>query len=488
MTAWLALHQGKAPVRAAILAAMNAPCIAHPTPAATSAALLARYGRPVPRYTSYPTAPHFGPQVDGGVYAQWLADLPAGARASLYLHVPFCAELCLYCGCTTSVARRPAPVTAYAARLRDEINRVADLIPGRLAVSHLHWGGGTPTLLSGEDFQAIMALIRARFDVLPDAELAIEVDPRVLGPDMIAALSASGITRASLGVQDFDEAVQAAIGRHQSFEETKAAADALRAAGVSSLNLDLIYGLPHQTEASVLRSVRMALALEPDRIAVFGYAHVPWMKKHQALIPDHTLPDATARLAQAQAIAELLEREGYVAIGLDHFARPDDAMAQRAAEGQLKRNFQGYTTDDAPVLLGFGASAIGMLPQGYVQNLPATPAWHAALEAGSLPVARGFALSAEDRLRRAVIEHLMCEAVVDLDAELHAHGFDADTFAPELERLQALEQDGLVVRTGHLLSIPHAMRAFTRVVAAVFDARLPEQENAAGPKRHAAAV
>ncbi len=472
----------------ACLDAMNAPCTAYSAPATTPDDLLARYGRPVPRYTSYPTAPHFGPQVDGAVYAQWLADLPMGARASLYLHVPFCAELCLYCGCTTTVARRPAPVAAYAARLREEITRVADRIPGRLAVSHLHWGGGTPTLLSGDDFQAVMALIRARFDVQSDAELAIEVDPRVLGPDMIAALTASGITRASLGVQDFDEAVQAAIGRHQSFEETKTAADALRAAGVSSLNLDLIYGLPHQTVASVLRTVRSALALEPDRIAVFGYAHVPWMKKHQALIPDHTLPDAAARLAQAQAIADLLEREGYVAIGLDHFARPDDAMAQRAAEGQLKRNFQGYTTDDAPVLLGFGASAIGMLPQGYVQNLPATPAWHAALEAGGLPVARGIALSAEDRLRRAVIERLMCEASVDLDAELQAHGFASGTFAPELERLQGLEQDGLVVRTGARLAIPHGVRAFTRVVAAVFDARLPAQESAAGPKRHAAAV
>ncbi|WP_156922528.1 oxygen-independent coproporphyrinogen III oxidase [Azorhizobium doebereinerae] len=450
--------------------------------------LVARYSRPVPRYTSYPTAPQFGPQVDGEVYAGWLAALPDGARASIYLHVPFCAELCLYCGCNTSVARRYTPVAAYAERLRTEIARVAALIPGRLKVSHLHWGGGTPTLLSGADMIAIMADIRTHFDVDADAELAIEVDPRVLSDEMVAALAASGLTRASLGVQDFDPAVQEAIGRHQSFEETEKAAKALRAAGVGSLNLDLIYGLPHQTVASVLETVRTALALAPDRIAVFGYAHVPWMKKHQALIPEQSLPGAAERLAQAQAITALLEAEGYVAIGLDHFARPDDAMARRAGEGTLRRNFQGYTTDDAPILLGFGASAIGMLPQGYVQNLPATPAWHAALEAGRLPIARGLALTAEDRLRRDVIERLMCDGEVDLAAVLDRHGFPADTFAAEITRLAALEADGLVARTDAVLTVPAPARIFTRTVAAVFDAYLPAQENAAGPKRHAAAI
>ncbi len=465
-----------------------APHAAAPAQPLGDAARLARYSRPVPRYTSYPTAPHFGPQVDGAVYAGWLAALPPEARASLYLHVPFCAELCLYCGCTTTVARKPAPVAAYARRLRDEIARVADLIPGRLSVSHLHWGGGTPTLMSGADFAAVMALIRERFAVEPDAELAIEVDPRVLAPDMVAALASAGITRASLGVQDFDPAVQAAIGRHQTYAETAAAAATLRAAGISSLNLDLIYGLPHQTETSVLETVRTALALAPDRIAVFGYAHVPWMKRHQALIPEHTLPDAAARLTQAQAIAALLQAEGYIAIGLDHFARADDAMAQRATEGRLKRNFQGYTTDDAPVLLGFGASAIGMLPQGYVQNLTATPAWHTALDGGALPVARGYALTAEDRLRRDVIERLMCEGAVDLDAVLAQHAFPADTFAAEGPRLATLEEDGLVVRSGPQLRVAAEARAFTRCVAAVFDTRLPATQTAAGPKRHAAAV
>lgn len=449
---------------------------------------MARYGRPVPRYTSYPTAPHFTPEVDGGVYERWLGELDPASRGSIYLHVPFCAELCLYCGCTTSVARRYTPVAAYAERLRGEIARVAERIPGRLAVTHLHWGGGTPTLLAGGDMIALMESVRRHFDVKPHAELAIEVDPRVLSTDMVEALAASGITRASLGVQDFDPAVQAAIGRMQSFEETARAADALRRAGIGSLNLDLIYGLPHQTLESVLRTVRTALSLDPDRIAVFGYAHVPWMKKHQALIPDQSLPGPDARLAQAEAIADLLTAEGYVAIGLDHFAKPTDAMARQAADGTLKRNFQGYTTDDAPVLLGFGASAIGMLPQGYVQNIAQTPGWHAALEAGGLPIARGIALTPEDRLRRDVIERLMCDSAVDLAAVLRAHGFAADFFAPELARLADFEADGLMERTGTRLAIPAQMRAFTRTVAAVFDAKLPAQENAAGPKRHSAAV
>ncbi|WP_210324273.1 oxygen-independent coproporphyrinogen III oxidase [Azorhizobium oxalatiphilum] len=449
---------------------------------------MARYGRNVPRYTSYPTAPQFSPEVDGETYARWLSELAPGAHASLYLHVPFCAELCIYCGCNTSVARRYTPVAAYAERLRAEIARVAAFIPGRLKVSHLHWGGGTPTLLSAEDMTALMADIRTHFDVEPDAELAIEVDPRVLSPEMVTALAAAGLTRASLGVQDFDPAVQEAIGRHQSFEETAHAAKALRAAGISSLNLDLIYGLPHQTVASVLNSVQTALALDPDRIAVFGYAHVPWMKKHQNLIPEASLPGPAERLAQAEAITDLLTAKGFVAIGLDHFARPTDAMARRAKAGTLHRNFQGYTTDDAPVLLGFGASAIGALPQGYVQNLPATPAWHNAMAEGRLPIARGRALTAEDRLRRDVIERIMCDGGVDLDALLARHRFPAGTCDAELKRLAAMEADGLVVRRGARLAVPPEAHAFTRTVAAVFDAYLPPPDDDAGPRRHAAAV
>ncbi|MEP9367812.1 oxygen-independent coproporphyrinogen III oxidase [Xanthobacter sp. VNH20] len=454
-----------------------------------NADLLARAGRPVPRYTSYPTAPHFGPEVDAATYAGWLGAIPAEVPASLYLHVPFCAELCLYCGCHTTVARGMTPLVAYAARLIEEIELVTAHLPGRLEVGHLHWGGGTPTMLGNPDFLRIMALLRARFALRPDAEVAIEIDPRVMDQAKVDTLAAAGINRASLGVQDFDPRVQEAIGRRQSFAETAAVADALRKAGIDAINLDLIYGLPHQSVASVTRTLGDALALEPSRIAVFGYAHVPWMKKHQALIPEAALPGPAARLEQAETIANLLNEAGYVSIGLDHFARPDDAMARRAEAGTLKRNFQGYTTDDAPVLLGFGPSAIGALPQGYVQNLPATPRWHQTIAQGELPIARGRALTADDRLRRAVIERLMCDLAVDLDAVCAAHGAEAGMFADELAALDPLIADGLAVRDGACVRVPEPARAFTRTVCAVFDAYLaPQPDAGAPPRRHAAAV
>lgn len=452
-------------------------------------ALLARYGQPVPRYTSYPTAPHFSPETGAATYARWLAELPAGAAVSAYVHVPFCAELCLYCGCQTTVARRHAPVKAYAERLVEEIGLVARHLRARPALTHLHFGGGTPTMLADEDFAAVMGALKAVFAFDPDAEIAIEIDPRVMDAGKVATLAREGFNRVSLGVQDFDPAVQEAIGRHQSYAETKAVADALRAAGITALNLDLMYGLPHQDAASVRRTVEQALELDADRIAVFGYAHVPWMKKHQALIPEDALPGAAARLEQAELVAAILAAHGYAAVGLDHFAKASDPMARRAADGTLKRNFQGYTTDDAPVLLGFGASAIGALPQGYVQNAAATPDWHKAVEAGMLPVARGIALTDEDRLRRHVIERLMCDLRVDIDAAAALHGFPRGFFAPEIAALAPLVADGLAVRHGAVIEVPEAARPFTRVVCALFDARLAASRAAAPEKkRHAAAV
>ena len=452
-------------------------------------ALLARHGRPVPRYTSYPTAPHFTPAVDAGTYADWLAQIPEGTPTSLYLHVPFCAELCLYCGCQTTVARTASPVAAFAERLMQEIALVGRLLPRALPVTHLHWGGGTPTLLSDSAFQSVMKRLRELFAFADGAEIAIEIDPRVMTPGKVETLARAGINRASLGVQDFDPKVQEAIGRRQSFEETRSVATALRAAGITAINLDLIYGLPYQTVQSIERTLDSALALDADRIAVFGYAHVPWMKRHQALIPDASLPGPQDRLEQASRIAELLNAAGYLSIGLDHFARADDPLAHRAVAGTLKRNFQGYTTDDAPALIGFGPSAIGALPQGYVQNCATTPAWHAALEAGHLPISRGFALSPEDRLRRDVIERLMCDLQVDLAAVSARHGFAPDLFADSLPALTPLLRDGLAVRDGWKIAIPESGRAFTRTVCAVFDAYLPPaQENAAVPKRHSAAV
>jgi len=446
------------------------------------ATLLERYDTRVPRYTSYPTAPHFSPAVTPGVYANWLAELP-DEPLSLYLHVPFCEQLCLYCGCNTVVVRRDGPRSAYAEALMEEIGLAADAIGARRRATHIHFGGGTPTALPAHSLRRIMHRLRTRFDVAPDAEIAIELDPRHLPADRLAALADIGITRASLGVQDFAPDVQQAVGRIQSFACTMAAAVALRTHGITALNLDLMYGLPYQTTESVTQTARQALDLDPNRIAVFGYAHVPWMKRHQKLLPEAALPNPLQRYAQRQAIAQILVDAGYVQIGLDHFARSDDALSRAAANGDMHRNFQGYTTDQAPALIGFGASAIGSLPQGYAQNETSLPNYLAAIAHGTLPVARGVAITPQDKLRREVIENIMCNMRVDLRAVAAAHNADPSIFAEAKQTLAHMQSDGLITYKNNVVEILPPGRPFVRTVAAAFDAYL-----APGQARHAAAV
>jgi oxygen-independent coproporphyrinogen-3 oxidase len=442
----------------------------------SDAELIARYDGRVPRYTSYPTAPHFHPGVDAAMYSQWLAAVPEGAEISLYLHVPFCDRLCLYCGCNTSVVRHEAPKRAYARHLAGEAGMVAAALRRRARVTSVHWGGGTPTCLPADCLTGIMDHIRHLFDVASEAEVAIEIDPVSFDAAGVDALALMGVTRASLGVQDFDARVQEAIGRPQTFAQTAAAAARLRALGISSLNLDLIYGLPFQTEDSVARTARLALDLGADRIAVFGYAHVPWMKKHQALIEDDSLPGAKARFAQTTVIRRILQEEGgFIPVGLDHFARADDAMAQALQTGALQRGFQGYTTDAAPVLIGLGASSIGAAPQGYVQNASSVPAYNAAIAAQKFAVVRGVELNADDLLRRDVINAIMCDLAADIPAKL----------LPEAALLQNFAADGLVTWDGRCVTVTERGRPFVRNVAAVFDAYLQQIEAA---PRHAAAV
>jgi oxygen-independent coproporphyrinogen III oxidase len=433
--------------------------------------------RAVPRYTSYPTAPHFSSVVGAETYAAWLAALPAQATLSLYLHVPYCSELCLYCGCTTKAVRQVAPVAAYADLLRSEVELLGAAIGGRRVV-HLHWGGGTPSILGGDVLVDLAGRLGRAFDFTRIDEHAIELDPRRLTRKLAAVLARMGITRVSFGAQDFSPHVQRAIGRIQPFEMVEAAVAMVRAEGIVDVNIDLMYGLPKQTVGDVIRSAEAAASLGPSRIALFGYAHVPWFKPHQKLIDTSALPGAAERMAQMHAAAETLEECGYIAIGLDHFALRCDDLVRAAHAGKLRRNFQGYTTDAADALIGLGASSIGRLPQGYVQNAPDVASYARAIAAGRLAVVKGIAFSDDDRRRAAIIERLMCDFAVDLDKHGGVAGFTA-----ELEAVDALARSGIVARAGRRIVMTEEGRPFVRLVAATFDAYLAQNN-----KRHSVAV
>ncbi|MCC5995921.1 MAG: oxygen-independent coproporphyrinogen III oxidase [Oceanicaulis sp.] len=431
-----------------------------------------------PRYTSYPTAPHFHEGVDAPMLTGWLQALNPARPVSLYVHVPYCRSLCWYCGCNTRATTRAEPVAAYLERLLAELDLLTARLPARMQVSHFAMGGGTPAILSPDQISRLMDAVRARFDFQPGAELSIEIDPRHFTRADADGLARNGFTRASTGVQSFDPAVQAAINRIQPWELAAIAFDRLREAGVSAINIDLLYGLPRQSVASARASAEAAADLMPDRLAVFGYAHVPHMMAHQRLIRDEDLPDARARLDQADAMEDALTQAGYQAIGIDHYARPDDAMARALKAGTLKRNFQGYTPDPADVLIGLGASAISALPQGYVQAHSDVRAWGQAVEAGRLPVRRGVAISDEDRLRRAIIEQLMTYFEADPGALAAAHGLPE----PQAD-LTDLEQAGIVSRKGGRICVAPEYRPLARLAAAAFDAHL-----ATGAARHSVSV
>ena len=436
----------------------------------------------IPRYTSYPTAPHFSAAVGPLSYRDWLKALPATARLSLYLHVPFCKSLCWYCGCHTSITRHREPVERYMATLEREIGLVADLTASH-RVAHIHWGGGTPTIVGPEILTSVMAMLRQRFDVASDAEIAIEIDPRRLDQAMASALGEAGFTRASLGVQSFDPAVQKAVARFQSLTSTQTCVDLLRGAGIAAINVDLLYGLPRETVATCQASVEAALTLNPSRFSVFGYAHVPTMMKHQRVIDDATLPDAGERLRQEQSIGDALVQAGYMRIGLDHYARPDDALSKAQKQGRLRRNFQGYTDDPADALIGFGASSIGQLPQGYVQNVSDIKGWSERIGTGDLATVRGFPLTPEDKLRAAIIERLMCDLRADLSKMLPEHGYPLEWLDPELDALNPLVADGLALIDNGVITVPESARNLVRRVASAFD---PYFAPTAG--RHAVAV
>jgi len=435
-----------------------------------SAETFARYAAMrVPRYTSYPTAPHFSPAVDSTEYRRSLRSLSAGGPVSIYLHIPFCRQMCWYCGCHTSVTRRQPPVSRYAGLLAREIELVSAELGFRPTIGHLHWGGGSPTLLAAKDIEKIYAALSQAFAPDPLAENAVEVDPRTLNEPVAAAFARAGVNRASVGIQSFDLVVQRAINRVQSFEVTAGAVKMLRSNGIPAVNFDLIYGLPFQSVRSCLETVEQALSLQPDRLSVFGYAHVPSFKPHQRKIDEAALPGPAERYEQAQAIAAALTASGYRQIGLDHFALPGDSLALAAEQGTLRRNFQGYTTDRCRTLLGFGASAIGRLQSHYVQNVARIPDYERRIEGGRLAVVRGCRMREDDSRRAAIIEQLMCN-------------YRAQVGAVNVP-LDRLEADGLIRRSGSWIEVTDEGRPLVRAVAAAFDAYLPHM-----PEAHVCAV
>ena len=423
----------------------------------------------VPRYTSYPTAPHFKPQVGLDDFTRWVRAIAPRSQISLYIHVPFCRRLCWFCACRTQGSPTAAPVAAYLESLKAELALLSDHLPEGIRLSRLHWGGGTPTLLSPSMIADLAGAIAAALPFAPDAEFSVEIDPNEIDEPRIAALSAAGMNRASLGIQDFDPLIQDAIGRPQSFDATKEAIELLRAQRITSLNADLVYGLPHQTPGRITDTVQKLMSLTPDRIALYGYAHVPWMAKRQQLIPSEALPSPEERLSLFETARRLLVWDGYNEIGIDHFAIPEDGLSIAQKTGQLRRNFQGYTDDTSPVLIGLGASSISRFPEGYAQNEAATSAYTKAIHNHQFATARGHAFSSEDRLRARLIEALMCDFRISASETTGTFGISPNALKQIFAQADAVFP-GLLDISQDGLFIPKHVRPLTRMIARCFDA------------------
>ncbi|WP_288943990.1 oxygen-independent coproporphyrinogen III oxidase [uncultured Roseovarius sp.] len=432
-------------------------------------AALGLFDAKVPRYTSYPTAPHFGRDIGAGDFTRWIEEIPQGAKVSLYVHVPFCRRLCWFCACRTQGTQSDAPVIAYLETLKSELAMLGQHLPEGVRLSRLHWGGGTPTLLQPGMMEELAGAIKEIAPFTDETEFSVEIDPNEIDAARLDALAAAGMNRASIGVQDFNEEIQQSIGRLQGYDITKWAADEIRARGVASLNADILYGLPHQTRERITESVQKLLSLNPDRVALYGYAHVPWMAKRQQLLPSDALPTPEERLDLFDTARRLFMWDNYAEIGIDHFATQTDGLTVAQKTGRLRRNFQGYTDDTAEVLIGVGASSISKFPQGYAQNAPATGAHTAAIRDGRFSTARGHAFSDEDRLRSRMIEQLMCEFRIDSAEMCATFGITPQAVRKMLDDSAAQFPGLLQVDEGGMF-VPHEARPLTRMIARSFDA------------------
>ena len=444
------------------------------------AGLLRRYDRPGPRYTSYPTAPQFNAEFGETALRAVIRasnEDPIPRPLSLYVHVPFCFSPCFYCGCNRIITRDLARGATYLERLGREIALIAPLFDRDREVIQLHFGGGTPNFLDATQLCGVVETLRGgfRFADSDDRDISVELDPRFCNPADMTVLAAAGFNRTSLGVQDFDPKVQAAVNRIQSVEETRAIVDACRSAGMRSVNIDLIYGLPGQSLDGFRRTLDTVVAMRPDRLAVYSYAHLPHLFKPQNQIDDSLLPDPDTKLALLQAAVEQLTAGGYVYIGMDHFALPDDELAVAQARGGLHRNFMGYTTHADSDLVGLGVSAISHIGNSFSQNPRDLPSWEAALDAGRLPVFRGMRMDEDDQIRADLIQSLMCQGEVRVRTfeERHGIGF-AEYFADDLQRLWPLADDGLVVVSPEAIRATPRGRLLLRNIAMCFDRYLDQ--------------
>ena len=440
--------------------------------------LIKKYDRPGPRYTSYPPATEFTEEIKADHYVKKLVESnERKTPLSLYFHIPFCEQRCLYCGCNVIVSHRKGIEVPYLERVYKEMDLVSQYIDKDRKVVQLHWGGGTPNYLEPDQIKEFFEEIKKRFVIDENAEISIELDPRYLTDEQIRVIKEVGFNRVSLGVQDLDPKVQSAVNRIQPYELVKTQFQKLREAGFQSINIDLIYGLPYQTKESFERTVDKIIELNPDRVATYSFAYIPQIKPHQQLLPKEALPSPEEKLAILEMIINKFQEAGYVYIGMDHFAKPEDELAIAQRKGELWRNFQGYTTKKGVELLGFGATSIGMLYDAYFQNYKTLREYNQAIDEDRIPVFRGYILNEDDFIRREVIMDIMCNLGVEFKKIEKMFGIDFKTyFEKELEELKEMEEDGLVKLEEDRIKILPVGRLLIRNIAMVFDAHIRKKK------------
>lgn len=427
--------------------------------------------RAVPRYTSYPTAPNFKQAEDKDIYTNWLQSLSGESTLSLYLHVPFCSKMCWYCGCHTKVTKRYDPIEAYVNLMLKEIELLGKTLKVKHKTSHIHFGGGTPGILQPYDFERIMKRLNMCFDIDDKTEIAIEIDPRSLDRNKAESYARCGVTRVSLGVQDVNHKVLESVNRPQPLQLSFDAVRLFKRNGIKNISIDLLYGLPHQSVSTMEETIEKAMLLEPNRVSLFGYAHVPWMKKHMSMIDETALPDKSLRYDLFEMGHSKLIENGYVPIGIDHFAKPNDSLSIAAKSGQLRRNFQGYTTDTADALIGIGSSSIGKFPEGYTQNAVDMPIYQESILSGELPIRKFCAINKEDNLRASVIERLMCDFKADIPAICKNHGFEENHLDHIFDKLESFKHKNLLSITDNkTIIIESHAKLIARLICAEFDA------------------